>query len=374
MVVKIGDEKANNSKDKHDSPILFKNGKADRRNSGNDHDIKEKVACPGEKEVVCIFLLNGLFPLEELHCFLNKGCRKNAQEEVESEDEGGHSRKNLRKHSHNEIRNHIGDNDERNLYGHFIDAFLHRDFVVTLNFLVFSGFACLVSDDSFSLEDVEMNNAADACTEESKGRDGKSKALSAFKTEVVFINSAIVHGLTGSLSVSERKKDSRRLEEIRNEERRSSDCDNHSADRLEKIGGNGGNTGVKNLGGSFLRDFSVAGFKGRCNKTKGKAVIGEHFKGLCAGSTKKRRIEHDIAGDELIDPGNNNKDSSAENGNRNQRIFKKSDGFFKNIAYKKACKKHSHNVKRTPDTIVPEIFHFRFLPLYFSICNRYSRI
>ena len=160
VVIKIGYEKAHNAKNKHNSPISFNNRKTDRRNSGNNHYIEEKVACPCKKEIVGIILLNCVFLFKKTHGFFNKSCRKNTEKEVESEDERSHSRKNLAQTVHKEIGYHIGYDDKRDLNGHFINAFLHRNlvFVFDVSMSFFSGF---LSDYSSSFKEIKVNNSAD---------------------------------------------------------------------------------------------------------------------------------------------------------------------------------------------------------------------
>ena len=267
VVIKIGDEKTDDSEDEHYSPIFFNNGKTDSRNSGNDHYIKEKVACAGKEKVVGIVPLDKVFLFEKAHYFFYKGRGKNAQKEVEAEDERSHSGKELADSVHKEIGYHIGDYDERYLNGHFVNAFLHWNFVFAFDFFVSSVLDRFFRDDAFSFKNVKVDNAADTCAQKSESGNGESETFSAFKSEVVFIDSAVVHCLTGSLTIAEGEKNARCFKKFRNKESCDDDSDRHSENRLKKIGGNSSDAGIENLDGSFFGNFSVRGFKGGSDKT-----------------------------------------------------------------------------------------------------------
>lgn len=175
-------------------------------------------------------------------------------------------------------------------------------------------------DLSFFLDDIQVNDTADAGGEETERRDGETEALTADKAKLCFIDVAIVERLTCALAVAEGEEHACRGEETCDKER-CDQRDSETEDALDQIGGNGGYTGVEDLRGALLCELLVGRLEGRRDEAERQGVIGDNFERLHAVSCEDRLIEHDIACDGFIDRADDEQQQTAENGRGNERIF-----------------------------------------------------
>ena len=132
-IVPIGYEESRNGENDHNTPVAFQHAEADRRDSRNDHDVKEEIADACHQKVVDIIPVRQRSFFQKLQYLLDQHGTKNADQEVEAVNDGSHSGKQRAEPENDQIGEQIGDHDECDLDGHFVDAALHGDLVCGLD-------------------------------------------------------------------------------------------------------------------------------------------------------------------------------------------------------------------------------------------------
>ena len=215
-------------------------------------------------------------------------------------------------------------------------------------------------DLSFFLDDIQVNDAADAGGEETERRDGETEALATDKAKFCFIDVAIVERLTGALTVAEGEEHTCRGEETCDNER-CDQCDTETEDALDQIGGNGGYTGVEDLRGALFGELLIGCFKGRRDEAERQGVVGDDLQRLHAVSCEDRLIEHHVARDGFIDRADDEQQHAAEDGCGNERIFQKGNAFFDGVGGDQAAEQDCEKADPAPNIIIPKIFHMYLL-------------
>ena len=124
-VIDESDDKARRAEDKNNAPIVFEDIETDRCDACHYHHVEEKVAGAGHEEVIGVFLADDLYFSEKVDCEFDERCGKNTDEEVEAVDHRAHTGQEVAETKHDEIREEVCYDDERDLDGHLINAFLH---------------------------------------------------------------------------------------------------------------------------------------------------------------------------------------------------------------------------------------------------------
>lgn len=124
-VIDESNDKTYHAEDKNDAPIVFEDIEADRCDACHYHHVEEKVAGTGHEEVIGVFLAYDLYFSEKVDRELDESCGKNTDEKVEAVDHRAHTGQEIAETKHDEIRKEICHDDESDLDGHLIDAFLH---------------------------------------------------------------------------------------------------------------------------------------------------------------------------------------------------------------------------------------------------------
>lgn len=207
-VIDEGNDKTDHAKNEDNAPIIFKNIKSDRRDTCYDHHVEEEVAGAGHEEVIGVFFADDLLFSEEVDDKLNECCSENAEQKVEAVDHGAHAGQEIAEREHDEIREEIRHDDQRDLDGHLINAFLHGDLGERFYSLRMETTVRTLSrlDLSFSSDNIQVDDTANAGRKETKRCNGKTKAFAADKTEICFINITVIERLSCALTVAEGEK------------------------------------------------------------------------------------------------------------------------------------------------------------------------
>ena len=135
----------------------------------NNHYIEEEVTDTGKKEVVCILVMHKIMLFEPVDGELDKGCGKNAYDEVEAVDDGSCALKEDTDRIHKYVSNEIRKSHKSYLDRKLVNAFLHRDIVRRLNLVHIDLFKLvgLLNKLTFAFKYIKMNNTAKGCEKES---------------------------------------------------------------------------------------------------------------------------------------------------------------------------------------------------------------
>ena len=180
-----------------------------------------------------------------------------------------------------------------------------------------------------------MNDAADAGTEEAQGSNGQTEGLATVKAIFGFVDGTIVHCLSGTLAVAEGQQHTGSGEKALNHQ-----CSNHGNGEtnhsLQQIRSNGGDTGVEDLHSPLLVQLTLGGLECGSNETQSQGMVSNNFHGGVAVATKEGGVKQHVAGNGLIDAGNQQQNAAAQHRGGNQRSFQKFEGLLETVCKQKA--------------------------------------
>ena len=356
-VINVGNDETNHAQNENYAPEAFQRIQTDRRNACHNHQVEEEVADTGHEEVVSVLFTNNTLAAQEVEQNLDQRCRKNAQEEVEAVNHGSHTRQKRAQPQHKEIRHDVRNHDQRDLHGHFVKAFLHRNFEHGFHLLCLRASVGTVGDYQLAAPfcNVEVDNTADCRRQKSERRNREAKALTAHESVIDLVDRAVVKSLSRTLAVAEGKQNACRREEILDKESSNDQTDTKAEDALYQIGCNRGNARVEDLHAALLGELTSVGLKGRGDKSECQRVIGNHLKAIGAMAVEHGGIKHHVARDPLVNGCHDQEERTAQHRRGNQRLLEPRNCFLEHIARQKAAQQNTEEQYPAPYVKVPKI-------------------
>ena len=244
--IDVGTDQTCQAHEQQHSPILADDVHSDGGNAGGDHNVIEEVGGAGQQEVVGIVAVDDVSLLQCVQNGFQYRGSQNAQQEVEAIDGGPHTGQQAAQGEHQQVCQHVSHHNQCDLNGELINAFLHGNLVGAFHGFSHHAGTLVQNDLALALEIVQMNDTADGGGKEAHGSHGEAEALAAHKTVIHFIDAAVVHGLSGTLAIAKRQQQSGSFQQI-GEIPGADDTDDHTQKGLQKVGGDGGQTGVENF-------------------------------------------------------------------------------------------------------------------------------